>query len=164
MKKLILFLSFLTFSVLVFSQTKSQTESVKSAVSNVLKDPALSAPYQTTVNHDGYKNEIMKVFVQEDYQTILDICKTKGFSKFMVVKDKSYIFPASESEILTSIKEFKKSLPDNISQTADSIVEETLLGDNSRSETWNYTNKKGQKVRMTVMFINGQITNILVTI
>ena len=148
-----------------FSQTVENYKDLKKLVSDILSDPILNKPYETTTDHQEFKKRGMELVIDRKYDTILNICNTKRFSSFMVIlNEDSIIRPTSDSERLEYLDAFRKSLPREININPDIINESYLLGDHSRGETWSFINNKGEISRMTVMFINGQITTFLFTL
>ena len=130
----------------------------------ILNNTDLNAPYLVTTNHTNYKNELMCMLVEKNESEILSIIKTKGFYSFIVTKDNCIGHPKTDSDILLALSNFRQNLPENIPYTASIINEDNYLGDSCRSENWLFNNTKGASSKMTVLFINNQITNILISL
>jgi hypothetical protein len=163
-------LSISLFAIILIStsaisqKVKYDSANLTSIILDAFNDPALSQPYAVTANHDKYKNQLMRMLIQKKYPEILSIIKTKAFSSLIVSYNSGINRPKSDSAIVAALTQFRSNLPKDIPLTANSIKEERIFADFSRDESWRFTNKKGDYSRMTVMFTNGQITNILITL
>lgn len=163
-----LFLSFffvVTISVQALSQqVKYDSASVGNEFSNFFIDSTAYPPYPVTVNHDKYKNQFMKMLIQKKYPQIISIVKTKAFKSVWDYTKPVKILLKSDSSIMAALTKLRNNLPDDIPITANYIYEERIFADKFRYESWIFTNTKGTSSQLTVIFTNGQITNILITI
>ena len=165
MKLLIFLFAIVLISTSAISQrVKYDSANLRSVITNALNDMTLSEPYAVTANHDKYKNQLMRMLIQKKYPEILSIIRTKAFSSLIVCYNSGKNRPKSDSAIVAALTQFRSNLPKDIPLTANKINEERIFADFSREETWKFTNTKGDYSMMKVMFTNGQITNIVITL
>ena len=163
-----LFLSFffvVTISAQALSQkVKYDSASLSNEFSNFFNDSTAYPSYPVTANHDNFKNQLMKMLMQKKYPQIISIVKTKAFKSVWGYTGPIKTLLKSDSSIIAALTNIRSNLPKDIPLTANHIYEERIFADKLRYESWTFTNIKGASSQLTVIFTNGQITNILIGI
>lgn len=157
MKKIILIL-------LIACSFQAFAQNPQAVVKSASEDQELNTPSTPYVNHKPLECQLMKMIVLGNDSSVMEICKTRGFSSFIISNGEHFVTATTESEIIKYYNKFKSLIPRSISAVPTGVKEEYLFNDLSRYEIWDYVNKENRKSTLVVTFTNGQITNIMITI
>lgn len=135
---------------------------IQQAVNSVLSDPTLNSPRPSWANHDSLNNRMLDLIMNGYESILLKARNTKGFSAIMLMKNSRYFDLNQTDSIKKALHSLRRSFGERKYFYPDRISIDTLLGDVSRVEVWETKFVNSMKTEFTILFINHQLTNILI--
>ena len=161
MKKNLILPILLLLSTLSFSQDKSDKNKPVVCTSSVSKKDS-SSFYKK--DHSRFKDSLMKMILDKKDDVIVEeICKSNNFSSVLVFWGKNAERLTEGSDIKGILEIYRKSLPNDVKIKPDFVNEELDNGDFIRHEIWYIKGNSVKDRKMVVQFVNGTITNFLIS-
>lgn len=157
---------FLLLSKGSFSQTNEA--GLKSIVMNALTDENQNDEWKMPKSyygkHIGFKDSLMMMILENKENEIINkICQSQGFVSVLLVRGKNTERLTAAESIKEAIIEFRKSLPSNMDIKPSVVNEELYYEELTRHEIWHFNDINCNPQKIIVQFVEGTITNILLT-
>jgi hypothetical protein len=113
---------------------------------------------------EQYKNQMFKFINERNYDEIEKISRSKYYSSLLFFRGKKAERYVTASGIKRALDEFRNTLCSRLNFEPDFINEEDYFGECTRHEIWYFQDKEGRNQKLIVQFVEGYITNLLVSV
>ena len=113
---------------------------------------------------ERYKNQMFKFINERNYDEIEKISRSKYYSSLLFFRGKKAERYVTASGIKRALDKFRNTLSSRLNFQPDFINEEDYFGECTRHEIWYFQDKEGRNQKLVVQFVEGYITNLLVSV